>query len=126
MIRTLSQFPENVVAVACEGRVTRKDYEDVLVPAVTAALQRYEKVRLYYEITPQFSGIEGGAIWEDFLIGMEHLLRWECIAVVTDVEWIRHTINAFRFLLPGKIRVFASREASAAREWIINRSNYAP
>jgi hypothetical protein len=43
MIRILSRFPENVVAVACEGRVTRKDYDDVLVPAVTATLQRHEK-----------------------------------------------------------------------------------
>ena len=118
MIRILSGFPENVVAVACEGRVTRKDYDDILVPTVTAALQRHEKVRLYYEITPQFSGMEAGAIWEDFRVGMEHLLRWECIAVVTDIAWIRHTVNAFRFLLPGKVRVFAGGEAGAAREWI--------
>ena len=58
MIRILSGFPPNVVAIACEGRVTRKDYDDVLVPAVTAALQRHDKVRLYYEITPQFSGMQ--------------------------------------------------------------------
>jgi hypothetical protein len=119
MIRILSRFPENVVAVTCEGRVTRKDYDDVLLPAVIAALQRHGKVRLYYEITPQFSGIEAGAIWEDFRIGMEHLLRWERVAVVTDIEWIRHAMNAFRFLLPGKIRVFAGNEAGAAREWIV-------
>jgi SpoIIAA-like len=118
MIRILSGFPENVVAVACEGRVTRKDYDDILVPTVTAALQRHEKVRLYYEITPQFSGMEAGAIWEDFRVGMEHLLRWERIAVVTDIAWIRHTVNAFRFLLPGKVRLFAGGEAGAAREWI--------
>ena len=86
MIRTLSGFPENVVAIAFKGRVTRKDYDDVLVPAVTAALQGHAKVRLYYEITAHFSGIEAGAIWEDFLVGMEHLLRWERIAVVTDSE----------------------------------------
>ena len=66
MIKILSQFPDNVVAIACEGHVTRKDYDDVLVPAVTAALQRHKKARLFYEITPQFSGIEAGAIWEDF------------------------------------------------------------
>ena len=115
MIRILSGFPENVVAVACEGRVTRKDYDDVLVPAVTAALQRHEKVRLYYEITPQFSGMEAGAIWEDFRVGMEHLLRWERIAVVTDVAWIRHTVNAFRFLLPGKVRIFGWRRGCVPR-----------
>ena len=119
MIKILSQFPENVVAIACEARVTRKDYDHVLVPAVTAALQRHKKIRLFYEITPQFSGIEAGAIWEDFRIGMEHLLRWERVAVVTDIEWIRHTVNVFRFLLPGKIRVFAGNEAEAAHQWIV-------
>ena len=119
MIRILSGFPENVVAVACEGRVTRKDYDDVLVPAVTDGLQRHEKLRLYYEITQQFSGIEAGAIWEDFRIGMAHLLRWERITVVTDIEWIRHAVNVFRFLLPGKVRVFTGSETSAARKWIV-------
>jgi hypothetical protein len=119
MISILEGFPGNVVAVACEGRVVRKDYDDVLVPAVNSALQRNDKVRLYYEIPSQFTGIDGGAIWEDFAIGMEHLLRWERIAVVTDVEWIRHTMNAFRFLLPGKVRLFATNEAGPARAWII-------
>jgi SpoIIAA-like len=119
MIRILSGFPENVVAVVGEGQVTRKDYDDVLVPAVTTALRRHEKIRLYYEITPQFSGIEAGAVWEDFCVGMEHLVRWERVAVVTDVEWLRHTINAFRFLLPGKIRLFAGSEAAGARAWIV-------
>lgn len=119
MISTLKGFPDNVVAVACEGRVTRKDYDDVLVPAVASALKQNGKVRLYYEIPPQFSGIDGGAVWEDFAVGMEHLLRWERIAVVTDVEWIRHTMNAFRFLLPGKIRLFAVNEAASARAWIV-------
>jgi hypothetical protein len=118
MIRISGGFPSNVVAIACEGRVTRKDYDEVLVPAVTAALQRHDKVRLYYEITPQVAGMEPGAIWEDFLVGMEHLLRWERIAVVTDVAWIRHTVNAFRFLLPGKVRIFGGGETVAARAWI--------
>ena len=99
--------------------MTRKDYDDVLVPAVTAGLQRHEKLRLYYEITPQFSGIEAGAIWEDFRVGMGHLLRWERITVVTDIEWIRHTVNVFRFLLPGKVRVFAGSETSLTRKWIV-------
>ncbi len=118
MIRLLTGFPENVLAVACEGHVTRKDYEDVLIPAMTAALQRHPKLRVYYEVTPQFSGIDAGAVWEDFRVGMEHLSRWERMAVVTDVEWIRLAINAFRFLLPGKLRVFPVGEIDEARRWI--------
>ena len=29
----IGPIPENVVAIACEGRVSRNDYDDVLVPA---------------------------------------------------------------------------------------------
>ncbi len=118
MIKLLNGFPKNVVAVACEGHVTRKDYEDILIPAVTAALQRHPKLRVYYEVTPQFSGIDAGAVWEDFRVGMEHLSRWERMAVVTDVEWIRLAMNAFRFLLPGRLRVFPVGEIDEARRWI--------
>jgi hypothetical protein len=67
---------------------------------------------------PDISGMQAGAIWEDFLVGMEHLRRWEGIAAVTDVARIRHTVNAFRFLLPGKVRIFGGGETAAARAWI--------
>jgi SpoIIAA-like len=118
MIEHLSDFPGNVVAFACKGHVTRHDYETVLVPVVEAALKQHEKIRLYYQIDPDFSGIEPGAMWEDFKVGMGHLLRWERIAVVTNVEWIRHTIQAFGFLMPGAVKIFALDEAATARQWI--------
>jgi SpoIIAA-like len=119
MIRVLTGFPDNVVAVACEGHVTRRDYEDVLIPAVASALQRHSKVRVYYEVTPQFSGIDAAAVWEDFQLGMRHLSHWERMAVVTEVEWIRLAINAFRFLLPGRLRVFPIAEKGEAQRWIV-------
>ncbi len=118
MITPLSGFPGNVVAVACSGRVTRGDYKTVLIPAVQAALKANAKVRLYYEIDPDFSGLEPAAMLEDFSIGMEHLSRWERIAVVTDVEWIRLAVHAFGFLMPGKVRIFPLKEAISARTWI--------
>ena len=118
MIETLKGFPAQVVAVACRGRITRRDYETVLVPAVEEALRRHAKVRLYYRIDPDYSGIAAGAMWEDFKVGMQHLLRWERIAVVTDVDWIRHTIRGFSFVMPGEVRVFPFAEAAAAEAWI--------
>jgi SpoIIAA-like len=119
MIEQLKEFPGNVVAVVCKGRVTKGDYDSVLVPAVEAALKQHGKVRLYYQIDADFSGIEPGAMWEDFKVGMQHLLRWERIAVVTNVDWIRHTIRAFSFIMPGEIRIFPLAEAAKAREWIV-------
>jgi hypothetical protein len=120
MIEALRDFPANVVAFICRGHVTRQEYEKVLVPAVHKALEGNEKLRLYYETADDFSGIDPGAVWEDFKVGMEHLGRWECIAVVTDVDWIKHTIRAFSFVMPGELKVFSLAERDAAREWIVS------
>jgi hypothetical protein len=118
MLETVTGLPDNVVAFTAKGRLTRRDYDEVLIPAVDKALQRHAKIRCYYELGTQFSGMDAGAAWEDFKLGIGHLTRWEKVAVVTDVEWIRHTMNAFRFLMPGEIRVFPTTEAVGARAWI--------
>ena len=119
MIEQLSGFPSNVVAVVCKGRVTKSDYDLVLVPAVLKALRAHEKIRLYYETGADFAGIDPGAIWDDFKVGMEHLMRWQRIAVVTDVEWIRHAVRFFSFLMPSTTKLFSQLEAAKAREWIL-------
>jgi SpoIIAA-like len=118
MIETLPGFPDSVVAMSAKGRVTRKDYEEVLIPKVNEAFGRRGKVRCYYELGSAFSGMDPGAAWEDFKLGIEHLRGWERVAIVTDVDWIRRAISAFRFLLPGQITVFETRQAAEARRWI--------
>jgi hypothetical protein len=52
MIVQLTDFPENVVAFVCKGRVTKADYEGVVVPTVLNALQAQDKVRLYLRRRP--------------------------------------------------------------------------
>lgn len=118
MIEALSGFPENTVALACKGHVTRDDYKKILEPRVHEALEKHEKIRLYYEIGEDFAGIEPGAVWEDFKVGMGHLNRWDRIAVVTDVHWIENTMKAFSFLLPGQMKIFPVSEKTKARDWI--------
>lgn len=118
MIERLKEFPDNVLGFACHGQVTKQDYEAILIPAVEKALAQHDKVRLYYETASDFAGIDPGAVWEDTKVGVSHLSRWERFAVVTDVEWIRHTMKFFSFLVPGELRIFSTTAAAEAREWI--------
>lgn len=117
MIHTLEKFPGNVVAFLCTGRVTKRDYDVVLIPAVAAAFARHRGIRLYYQTTDDFR-MDSGAAWEDLKVGMEYLTRWERIAIVTDVDWLRHAVRAFSFLLTGRIKLFPGTEADEARQWI--------
>jgi hypothetical protein len=118
MIEHLHGFPSNVLAFLCKGIVTKADYDTVLVPAVQNALQTQRKLRLYYETDADFIGLDAGAMWEDFKIGMESITRWERIAVVTDVDWLRHAVRFFAFLMPAVTKLFWRSEAAQAREWI--------
>ena len=119
MIEIIENLPGNVVGLKATGEVTRKDYLDVVIPAVDKALKQNAKLRLYYDLGAQFTGIDLGAEWEDLRVGIEHFSRWERVAVVTDVAWIRHMVGALRFLMPGEIRVFTAAQGSEARNWIV-------
>jgi hypothetical protein len=118
MIENIESFPSNVVALMAKGQVTRKDYEQVVIPKVEDALKQHSKIRLYYDLGSQFTGIDPGAAWEDLKVAIEHLTRWERAAVVTDVDWIRHVVNAFRFLMPVQMKVFPTAQAAEARAWL--------
>jgi hypothetical protein len=114
MMQIVEGLPDNVVGVLAKGRVTNEDCRKVLKPAMEHSLSRYDKIRLYYEIDSRFPG----AAWDDLRIGVKHIPEWERVAIVTDVGWIRHTVNALRFLIPGEVRVFTSNEAFEGRAWI--------
>jgi len=118
MIELLKGFPDNVVAIACRGEVTRQDYDTVLIPAVEKALKSHDKVRLLYEIGPDFAGYDAGAAWEDLKVGMEHFSHWERVAVITDIEWITLAMRLFSVFLPGAMRAYPTADAAKARLWI--------
>ena len=118
MIKILEGFPDNVIAVSAVGRLARQDYEAVLTPRVEATAKKHPKIRCYYEIGADFSGMTPGAVWEDFRVGVDYWRRWARVAVVTDVTWIAHVVNALRFLLPEQIRIFPTGEKEAARAWV--------
>ena len=118
MIETLKGFPTDAVAVRAGGFVTEGDYDQVFVPAIEQAFKANERVRLYYEIRPDFSGFSLGALWQDFRVGMRHLTRWKRVAVVTDVTWIVQLVRMFGFVLPGATKVFPIADAAEARAWL--------
>ena len=121
MIEQLKGFPENVIALAYRGQVTKADYGSI-VPAVERALAAHDRVRVDLELGADFSGIDADAVLEEFKISMQHLSRWERVAVVTDVEWIKHAFSLFSFLMPGVAKLFSTKDADQARSWITSPS----
>ena len=120
MLERLHDVPEPVVGIKATGEVNGDDYRTVLIPAVEEALAGGHKVRLLYVLGDEVTGVglSAGAAWEDTKVGVEHFTRWEKIAVVSDKDWLRHSVNIFGYLIPGEIKAFPAAEEAEARAWV--------
>ena len=118
MLERIQGLPENVIGFTARGVVTGADYESVLIPAVEKMLADRKNVRLLYHLGDDFKGFDAEAIWNDAKVGMQHLTSWERVAVVTDVGWIRTTMKAFGFVLPGHVKVYSNNKLTEALKWL--------
>ncbi|HEU4337804.1 MAG TPA: STAS/SEC14 domain-containing protein [Nocardioides sp.] len=117
MIRVLNDMPAGVLGLEAIDDVEEEDYEEVLIPAVEAAIAEHGKVRLVYVLGPDFDEYEGEAVWEDLKLGARHPSSFERIAVVTDARWVGPAMKVFSILLPGQARAFRLAEREAATHW---------
>jgi hypothetical protein len=117
-IEMIPALPDNVVGFIAKGEVSRSDYETTVDSAVEEALSHHDKIRVLYVLGADFEGFSLGAAWEDGELGVTHITRFEMIAVVTDRDWIRHTVNLFGYLMPGKVKVFPLADEADASEWV--------
>ncbi len=116
MIKELSDLPTSVIGFEAGGKLQAEDYRDVILPALQRAAEAGE-VR-FVIVIPDFDGMSGGALWQDLKLGVEHLRAWKRIALVTDIEWMRHMTALFGWMTPGETKVFALAERQQAIAWV--------
>ncbi|QWZ08319.1 STAS/SEC14 domain-containing protein [Nocardioides panacis] len=117
MIRLLSHMPAGVLGLEAVDDVEKEDYENVVVPAIEAAVAEHGKVRLVYVLGPEFDDYEGEAVWEDLKLGARHPTAFERMAVVTDARWAGPAIKVLSLLWPGQARAFPFADLEAAKRW---------
>ncbi len=118
MIEVKSGPSDATIEVRMTGKLTAKDYENVLSPAIKAALEKHDRVKMLVQIGPGFDGFDAGAIWSDAKLGLSHWHGFDRVAVATDVDWIEKSMKIFGFALPCPVKVFDLDEADEARRWL--------
>jgi hypothetical protein len=118
MIEVLTGLPEGVLGFRPSGKLTARDYTEVLAPALDAAGAGAGRIRVLLDFTGDFEGIEGGAVWQDMKMGVRDWNAWERIALVTDHAWLRDGLAMFAWAVPGEARTFPGAEREAAIDWL--------
>ena len=115
MIQELSDLPEGVIGFEASGKIRAEDYRDVVLPALERAAAAGE-VR-FVIVIPDFDGMSGGALWQDLKVGVEHFRAWKRIALVTDIDWMKHMTSLFGWMTPGEVKTFPLAQRDEAVEW---------
>jgi hypothetical protein len=118
MLEKLEALPPGIHGVRAVGKVSKKDYEQVLDPLVDKARRNGPRLRLLYQLGPEFEGFTPGGAWADGRVGLRALSVTDGCALVSDVGWVRSAAEAVGFLAPCPFRVFPNRQRADAIEWL--------
>jgi hypothetical protein len=121
LIEKVSDLPPGTLGFRASGKITSDEYRQMIQP-IYAALERGEKLNIYFELADDFDGLDFGALLQDVKaagsVGLKHRSSWQRMALVTDKDWVRHGASAFGWLAPGELRLFEPSERDQARAWL--------
>lgn len=118
MIEIMNDLPENVVGFHATGKVTKDDYEKVLMPAVDAQSKMFTKINFLLWVDTDVSNYTFGAWVDDALVGVKHFTHWHKVAIVSHYDVIKKITNVLGHLVPGTYKGFQNSQIEAAKTWV--------
>jgi len=119
MIELLSDMPAGVAGIRVSGRVGGDDLRE-FKPAMQKLLDT-DEIRMVEVIASDYEGFGPGGLVEDLKLGFGALFQrhsaFKRVAVVSDKEWIAHTLHALAWMVPGEIALFGLDELERAKQW---------
>lgn len=119
MIQVLPDMPQGVTGVRVSGRLGGDELREF--KPTMQALRKTGEIRFVEVIASDYEGFGPGGLAEDLKIGfgtvLPHHSAFKRIAVVSDKEWVAHTLHALAWIIPGELAVFGLDELERAKEW---------
>ncbi len=119
MIEVLTDMPDGVTGIRASGRISGEDFR-AFAPTMET-LGAAKEIRIVEVIAPDYEGFGPGGLAEDLKMGfgtlLQHHSAFKRIAVVSDKDWVRHTMHALGWMVPGEVAVFGLDELGEAKEW---------
>ncbi len=118
MINVLPESKTNILILRATGKLTDKDYKDVLIPRLESIINKYTKARLLLDMGDEFHGWEAAALWDDALFGITHRNDFEKMGVIGGPKWVEWGLRIAALAISGEIKSFSSNEREEALRWI--------
>jgi hypothetical protein len=117
----MSGLPDGVHGLEARGTVTSDDYARAFAPLVDRVRQGGQRLRLLYQIGPDFTRITPGALWADSRLGTRYLSVLDGCALVTDIDWIRDPGRSIAAWMPCPVAVYDNAHRDDAARWLASQ-----
>ncbi len=114
----MNDLPPHVVGFRATGKVTKEDYEKVLMPSVDFQSKTFKKINFILWLDTDVSNYTFGAWVDDALVGWKHLTHWNRVAIVSNRDIIKKITDIFGHLVPGEYKGFKTTELEEAKNWV--------
>jgi hypothetical protein len=119
MIEILTDMPAGVTGIRVSGRLNGDELRN-FKPQMEQLVSG-DEIRIVEVIASDYEGFGPGGLVEDLKLGLGSVLKhhsaFKRIAVVSDKEWVAHTLHALAWMVPGELAVFGLDELQAAIQW---------
>lgn len=120
MIEELKNMPVGVTGIRVSGRLSGEELRK-FKPAMAELFKPGQEIRIVEIIDNDYEGFGPGGIIEDLKLELgtvvSHHSAFKRIAVVTDKEWVAHTLHALAWMVPGDLALFSLSEVERATQW---------
>ena len=111
-------LPSHVAAFSAKGKISGKDYDEIINPAVEKIYKSKGKINYLLVLDTPLSNYSMEAWFKDALLGFVYFTEWRKIAIVSDMKGIRNFTHVFGKLIPGCTKGFSMNELEDAKNWI--------
>jgi hypothetical protein len=118
MIEVMPESQGNVIGVKFSGKITAREYEEIIIPRLEAVLMEHGKARFMYVLDEGFQGAEAGAMWDDTKLGVKHRHDFDKLALVGGPRWMEWLTKLCAKLISGETRTFSLEQLQEAWVWL--------
>lgn len=122
MISVMKGLPENVVGFTASGEVTTDDFRNVLRPEVERFMQEHSDLNYVLEMNAVLKNFSAGAWFQDAMLGIKYLTKWNRSAIITDDDNISRFTELFSKIMPGEFKAFSHVEKDEAISWAAGKN----
>lgn len=120
MIEALTDLPDGVTGIRVSGTLTGDEMR-AFRPTMLTLLDA-EEIRFIEVVDSDYRGFGRGGLMQDikegFGVVFTHHRNFKRMAILTDKDWIVHTLHALAWMVPGELEIFGLDELERATAWV--------